>query len=172
MNTIIVDKFFDNFNNIKDSFKNIQLFNQEEFNKKFNDTGTWPGFRSEELYTGNPFLFNLIIKEIYSKFGQLSFNNRNINVKSHIHLRLAEDNKKDWIHKDPFFATLMVFLSETNLKSGTCLYDENKNVTDTINFVQNRALLFDSNKYHKSLNNYGDNLQNGRLTLNCFINLT
>ena len=172
MNTIIVDNFFDNFNNIKDSFKSIQLFNQEEFNKKFNDTETWPGFRSEQLHIENPFLFNLIIKEIYSKFGQSSFNNRNINVKSHIHLRLAEDNKKDWIHKDPFFATLMVFLSETNLKSGTCLYDENKNVTDTINFVQNRALLFDSKKYHKSLNNYGDNLQNGRLTLNCFINLT
>jgi hypothetical protein len=170
MNTIIVDNFFDNFNNIKDLFKNFQLFNKDEFSKKFG-TQTWPGFRSADLWTENPILFNLIIKEIFSKFGNQPFQNKRLSMKSHIHLRLKEDNEKDWIHKDNNFATLMVFLSDTNLGSGTCLYDENKNLTHTINFVQNRALLFNSKIYHKSLNNYGDNLQNGRLTLNCFIDL-
>jgi hypothetical protein len=171
MNTIIADNFFVNFENIKDSFKKFELFEHKEFNKKFNEKDSWPGFRSGALHIENPFLFNLILKEIFEKFGNQYFYNKKISVKSHIHLRLDKDNEKDWIHKDPNFATLIVFLSETNLKSGTCLYDENKNVTNTINFVQNRALLFNSQTNHKSLNNYGEDLQNGRLTLNCFIDL-
>ena len=169
MNTIIVDNFFNNFENIKDEFKKIQLFNNEEYNKRFNETETWPGFRSNYLHKESPFLFNLIIREMFLKFGDNIFYNRKFLMKSHIHLRLEEDDEKDWIHKDQSFASILIYLSETNLLSGTCLYDENKNTTSTINFVQNRAVIFDSKTYHKSLNNYGKNLENGRLTLNCFV---
>ena len=84
--------------------------------------------------------------------------------------RLDEDNKKDWIHTDPDDYTMIVFLSKTNLKSGLNIYDENEQVTQNIKFLQNRAVIFNSKQYHKSSLNYGDNIDNGRLTLNCFIN--
>ena len=48
------------------------------------------------------------------------------------------------------------------------LYDEDENPTQTINFVQNRAVIFPGHIKHKSLLNYGNNLDDGRLTLNCF----
>ena len=50
------------------------------------------------------------------------------------------------------------------------IYDENEQVTQNIKFLQNRAVIFNSKQYHKSSLNYGDNIDNGRLTLNCFIN--
>jgi len=173
MNTIIVDNFFDNFENIKNEFKKIPLLSCEEYFKKFNKNESWPGFRSGTLDSESPFLFNLLIKELFSKFGHEAFYNNKIIVKSHLHLRLDDDNSKDWIHTDEdYFASFIVYLSDTNLNSGTCLYDNNKNLTTTINFVQNRAILFDSKTNHKSLANYGNNIQDGRLTLNCFITLS
>jgi len=171
MKMIIVENFFDNFENIKNEFKKIKLYNIEEFNKNFDRNETWPGFRSEVLDVENPFLFNLLIREIFLKFGKETFYNNNIIVKSHIHLRLKDDDEKDWIHKDEGFKTLIIYLSETNLNSGTCLYDDNENLTTTVNFVQNRAFLFDCKTNHKSMSNYGKNIENGRLTLNCFIKL-
>ena len=66
----------------------------------------------------------------------------------------------------------MVYLSETNLNSGTAIYPDHGDTPSTlVGFVQNRALLFKSSLRHKSINSYGDNLENGRLTLNCFLNL-
>ena len=87
-----------------------------------------------------------------------------------MHLRLSEDFKNDFIHKDLVEYTLMIYLSETNLSSGTKLYDDNECCTQTINFVQNRAVIFPGCVNHKSMLNYGDNIDNGRLTLNVFLN--
>ena len=85
---------------------------------------------------------------------------------------LFEDDKKDFVHTDdPYLFTLMIYLSETNLKSGTGLFDTitSKKPNTIVDFVQNRAFLFNSKIPHKSLHNYGSNINNGRLTLNCFI---
>ena len=46
-----------------------------------------------------------------------------------------------------------------------------KELTNTVNFVQNRAFLFNGKTKHMALNNYGTDINNGRLTLNCFIYL-
>ena len=168
MKALIVENFFDNFKNIKDNFKSIPLYDLKTFNKKFSDeVQNWPGKRSDNLSIRNPFLFNLIVKEMYEKFGKIL--PPHITMSAYIHLRLSKD--KDWVHKDRNHdLSLLVYLSETNLNSGTCLYEEDDGPpSTTINFVQNRALLFDSNVLHKSLHNHGNDIDNGRLTLNCFI---
>ena len=106
---------------------------------------------------------------MFLKFEDNVLYNNKFLMKAHIHLRLEEDDEKDWIHKDQSFASILIYLSETNLLSGTCLYDESKNITNTINFVQNRAFLFNGKTNHMALNNHGTDINNGRLTLNCFI---
>ena len=92
-------------------------------------------------------------------------------MSSTVHLRL-NNSEEDWIHTDDQWQkTLIIYLSETNLKSGTCFYENNSNIpSTTINFIKNRALLYDGNIRHMSLLNYGNSIHNGRLTLNCFIN--
>lgn len=175
MKALVVENFFSNFENIKDHFKKIPLYDLDTFNKEYaEEQQAWPGHRSDDLARSNPFLFNLVVKELYEKFGKnLS---PHLNMSSYLHLRLAQDDQKDWIHTDDkHHLSLLVYLSETNLKSGTCLYEKgfdsikNEEPSMTVNFVQNRALLFDSSTYHKSMLNYGNNLDTGRLTLNCFI---
>ena len=89
-----------------------------------------------------------------------------------IHLRLSSDQQKDWVHTDKSKYSFLTYLSETNYKSGTVLYDK---INDDfyphteINFKQNRALLFKASEYHCSKFNHGDNINNGRLTLNAFL---
>ena len=68
MEVIIKENFFYNFNNIKNEFKKIKRYKSREFNKKFNENQDWPGERSQDLFKDNPFLFNLIVKELYEKF--------------------------------------------------------------------------------------------------------
>ena len=155
MDAIIVDNFFDNFRLIENKFKDARLYSLSEYNKKFKKEKkfyeSWPGKRSSPLVNYNPFLYNLIMKELFKK-----------------------DDNLDWIHTDSgegYTHTLMVYLSKTNLSSGTVLYDQNKQPTTTIGFVQNRALLFNANIWHRSLNNHGSNIDDGRLTLNCFLKM-
>lgn len=170
MKAIIVDNFFDNFYNIEECFKKIPLYNLKQYNKKFPKIGTWPGYRSADLSIVNPFLYNLVVKEIFDKFKIDFFTSaRFIEMKSVMHLRTA-NSEEDWIHKDDSQKTLLIYLSKTNLESGTCLYEEDNSPSTTVKFVQNRALLFDANVKHSSLLNYGNDINDGRLTINCFIN--
>ena len=174
MDAIVINNFFDNFQNIKEEFKKIPLLTLDEINKlnisKDYAIETWPGKRSENLAYTNPFLFNLIFKELYSKTNL--FNNLKIEMESSIHLRLSNDNNGEFIHSDPCDYTLMVYLSDTNLKSGTALYPPNGDVSDVMtNFVQNRAFLFKGFIRHMAIHNHGNNIEDGRLTLNNFINV-
>ena len=164
----IVDGFFDNFNIIKDSFKNIPLYNLKEFKKKFSEKANWPGYRSDNLINVNPFLYNLILKELFNKVkNNFLIPGSNMEMRAVIHLR-PSNSVKDWIHTDPVDKTLLVYLSETNLDSGTCLYEEDDSPSTIVKFVQNRAVMFDGKIKHSTLQQYGNNVENGRLTLNCF----
>lgn len=167
----VVDNFFDDFDLINEHFKKVKLLNFDDFMKDDENKDTsqkWPGKRSLKLINQEPFLQALIIKEFIHKFNNF-FNSNKFTCESFIHLRLAADNESDFIHRDPVDYTLMVYLSKTNLNSGTILYDEDNNPTQTINFVQNRAVIFPGQIKHKSMSNYGNNLDDGRLTLNSFM---
>jgi hypothetical protein len=166
---IVVDNFFDNFSLIEHSFKNIPLFTLDNYNRKFNDTQTWPGTRSSSIEYESPFLFNLFIKEFDNKIGDV-FKNMNVGVKLHTHLRLGKDEQKDWIHRDsnPYVYSFLVYLSKTNLNSGTYIYSENNEIISDIKFVQNRAVFFDSRYLHSAYGHHGSSIEDGRLTLNAF----
>ncbi len=169
MKHIIVDNFFENFNYIENSFKEIKMYNKKEYMSKFQTIEDWPGKRSYVLNLENTFLFNLFVREFDIKFNN-PFNGINTNIKSHIHLRVKKDGSKDWIHRDSAMSnyTCLIFLSKTNLDSGTNIYSENKEIITSVKFVQNRAVLFDSNYLHSAFGHYGNDVNDGRLTLNAF----
>ncbi len=166
MKHIVIDNFFDKFNFIKNEFKKIPRYEKDEFNKMFRDQQTWPGKRSAFILNTHPFLFNLFLKE-FSKF---NFDLSSHSVTLYTHLRLVQDEVKDWIHKDTSTEySCIVYLSETNLNSGTYFYSENKEIVSDIKFVQNRAVLFDGRYFHSAYGHHGYTQDDGRLTLNSFI---
>jgi hypothetical protein len=164
----IIPNFFNNFDFIKDSFKKIPLYNKEEYNKNFNDTQNWPGKRSGSLYYSAKFL-TLFFNETLERHGVLKNPLLNFKQSLYLHLRLDEDEEKDWIHRDQCIYSAIVYLSNTNVNSGTYFFAEDKKtITHKVGFIQNTCLFFNANLLHKSALNFGKNLSDGRLTLNVF----
>ena len=161
-----IDNFFPRLDLILPEIKKIKLYSLNEFNEIEKTQDTWPGLRSLNLKKTNIFLFELI--------NNLMFTNKMINegtydIATFLHLRLKEHANQDWIHKDNKKFAGLIYLSETNLNSGTYLYDENNNIINDIKCVKNRFVIFSGNYNHKGYGHYGNNVQDGRLTFNLFI---
>lgn len=167
---LIIDDFFDQFDWYEEAFKKIPMF--EQFNhpqrESFAEGTKWPGKRSEELFLTNPFVAGIFYKTFVE---HLFFLKENTNLVYFLYTHLRGDNtdKEDYIHTDSSDLSCLVYLSKTNLDSGTCFYDEKNNVIADVAFVQNRAVIFHAGIPHKSKLNYGSSTENGRLTLNAFI---
>ena len=162
MKFMVVENFFNNFSQIQDEFKKIERFDYEEhpdIKPKLQDKAflkyKWPGQRSLDLKNTNRFLTALFLKEYEEKFRD--FFDEKLGFAIYTHLRLKDTNKEDFLHKDTPDSTysLLVYLSETNLESGTAIYpDEEDTPSTTVGFVQNRAVLFRGEQRHKSINTY------------------
>jgi hypothetical protein len=163
---LIIENFLPNLGHYLSEIYKIILYNNEEFNKKFNVTDNWPGKRSESLNASNKFLFFLILQNLE----KVHFLKR-YNLDIFLHLRRKEDLFKDWIHKDTDDYAFLIYLNKTNLNSGTYLYDENNNVISDIKYVQNRFVIYNSSYNHMGYGHFGDSSENGRLTLNGFLNI-
>lgn len=161
----IVDNFFSLYSN--DYYllcKGLDFYEIEKFKEiTGHDKVDFPGKRTLQLKDCSPFLYINLVNLCYERF----------NVKLdpldgvYCHARFAHD-KPDWIHTDDA-KTIIVFLSETNLQSGTCFYDNNNQQTMDVGFVHNRAVMFNGNIKHKSKENYGTTLDDCRMTINIFL---
>jgi hypothetical protein len=146
----------------------INLLNQQEYNQKHKDYSTWPGYRSDPLFLNNKFLYFFIIQCVQKVFSLHKYK-----VSLSLHLRTKEDDLKDWIHvDDDVNLAFLIYLNDTNLNSGTYLYDNNNNVIADVKYVQNRFFLYNSNYKHKGYGHFGENCFNGRLTINGFLKKT
>ena len=168
MKLIQEENFFPNLNFILPEIKKIKLYSQEEFEKLENQKSSWPGFRSRHLGTTNPIFHEYIL----SLIDQKKLLNKGVwEISSYVHLRLKKDSSKDWIHKDFNCLTALIYISETNFDSGTYLFDEYNNLINDIKFVNNRFIMYDGDYRHRAYGNYGDSIENGRLTINLFIKI-
>jgi len=157
----VVDNFFDDLDFILQQANKKEYFNADKLSFETGGINTWPGLRTRNLFRDES-LFDYILNTTKKKFSFTNYDAINLGF----HKRYDEDNEKDWIHTDDSNYALIVYLSETNLDSGTVFYQEEKEQM-TINFVQNRAIFFRGTYPHKSLLNYGQE-DNCRLTLNGF----
>ena len=167
MRLIQEENFFPNLYLILPEIKKIKLYNQEEFNKLEKTNATWPGYRSLNLLKTNPILHQYITSLIHQK---KLFDKGLWEIEAFLHLRLKEDKYKDWIHKDPDDLAALIYLSETNLDSGTLLFDDNNYLINDIKFVTNRFIMYHGQYNHKGYGHYGTSIEDGRLTINLFIN--
>jgi len=162
---LMIDDFLPHLKKYLSEIYKINLYNNEEFNKKFNKQN-WPGMRSGSLDIESKFLFFLILQNL----NKVTFLKK-YTLELCLHLRREEDSLKDWIHKDEADYAFLIYLNETNLKSGTYLYDENHNVIADIKYVQNRFVIYSGSYNHMGYGHFGNSKENGRLTLNGFLNV-
>ena len=160
------ENFFTNLDYILPELYKIKLYTKDEFNKKL-DKQQWPGLRSEPLPDYHPILTSYILDNLKNL---PIFSNTKFRLGMYLHLRLPEDDPKDWIHKDEGedFAGL-IYLNKTNLSSGTLIYDDEKNIINDMKYVKNRFICYNGSYNHKGYGYFGDSVKNGRLTLNLFM---
>jgi len=158
--------FIPRLDSILPEIKKIDLYNKEDFNNISKLKDNWPGFRSLPLEDSNIILYEYINSLIFNG----NFLDQGVySISSFIHLRLEEDKDKDWIHQDNHHWAGLIYLSETNYNSGTRIYDNNKNMIIDLKFVKNSFVFYPGNYYHQGYGHHGQNIDNGRLTLNLFI---
>jgi hypothetical protein len=160
-----INTHFNFFTFIHDTYrfcKNIELF---PYNDHSLNQNKWPGLRSLEISQTEPFLFLTILEQAQNKLGLKTELYKEI--VAFVHLRTEKDDALDWIHKDQC-DTILVYLSESNLNSGTTFYTDQEEIILDLRFLQNASVFFDGNISHKSRLNYGNSLENSRMTLNIF----
>ena len=101
------------------------------------------------------FMNNLILRESVTSF--------------YVHARFDGDDKGEWVHQDNYRYASLIYLSPTNLQSGTKLYssEDHKEIND-FKFIQNRYIQYDASYFHSAYGNHGTNIDNCRLTINMF----
>ena len=171
LKSIVIDNFFEDINEIYNYVKTLETFNSKNYPNDPNVNTAkidWPGYRSNQLAGEDVWLTNKFGNAFRKHLTGLITGQFQLHMFSH--LRLDEHNEADFIHSDsPHIYSMLVYLSPTNLNSGTNLYNENDEMITSFKFVQNRAVLFSSSYKHKAINNHGTDVNDGRLTLNIFM---
>ena len=160
------ENFFPNLDLILPQIKKIPLYNPIEYEKLEKQKGNWPGLRSQHLTVSCPLLHELILNLILRK---KLFEKGKWEIDTFLHMRLQEHGIQDWIHTDPCEFAGLIYISDTNLSSGTKLYDEDENVVNDIKFVKNRYVMYSGRYKHMGYGHHGSSIEDGRLTLNMFL---
>ena len=162
-----IDNFFELPQVIYNEAKKIKLFKNADHPEVQNDINksVWPGERSLELEHSNPLLKYFCVK--YFTLNKLNIEDKKIHL--YVHSRTQSDEKDDFIHTDACIYSLIIYISETNLKSGTKLFCKDNNTITDFKFVQNRLILFDSTYKHSAYGHHGNDINDSRLTINGFI---
>ena len=168
---IVVDNFFDDriFNAVYDEISRLE-FNDVKVGA--DNDGTWtaeegveyPGVRTQVFYKVRPLLDDAIIRQLDNT--PTPFTSKAYNYYQYAHLRLEKDNDDDFIHTDNADWAYLIYMSKTNLESGTKFYTDDEKETNFVRFVQNRLVIFNCNIKHMAFKNHGKDINDGRLTIN------
>jgi hypothetical protein len=167
-----IDDFFPRFDWYENAFREIPVYTRDEHPERHEwpDSIRWPGSRSVNLFNENIFAAGVFTEALSQRLPFIS--DLALSCKLHTHLRTDDSNAGEFPHVDGTFLTVIVYLSPSNPESGTLFFNEAGDVVGDIGMVQNRAAIFSGNIKHMSKNNFGEGMDNGRLTLNAFIYLT
>ena len=139
----VVDNFFDPWQ-LKlaiNEVKKIPFYDISDHPRHEQNTN-YPGTRTDDLHRVHPLLATFIIQKV-SAINAGQFHSQRWDCKMCVHLRTEDDDELDYIHRDTGFDwAFLIYLSESNLKSGTKFYKaENSDKEDDnvfVKFEQNR----------------------------------
>jgi hypothetical protein len=174
---IEVKNVFDNPDEIAEFAKQQQFFLKEQ-----HDTLTetfYSGLRTKSLANINAEIYHKINNEIYTKcVEQLYPDSTNkilygfaFETSTYFHL-LTKNDKFDesWIHQDPdcIWAGVIYLNKNPESNSGTIIYkDGEKTIIDN---EYNKLIMYSPTFDHASQGGFGNNLDDGRLTISFFVN--
>ena len=166
---IVVDNFFDDrlFKSVYDEINRLEFVGVKDDSEVTGENAEkvwYPGVRTRLLNEVSPLLDAVIVRQLDNI--STPFTTKAYNYYQKAHLRLEKDNEGEFIHTDNADWAYLIYMSKTNLESGTKFYTDDEKETDFVRFVQNRLVLFDCNIKHMAFKNHGKDINDGRLTIN------
>jgi hypothetical protein len=164
MNYILIDNFLEN----PDLIRSIAL--SKQFNKSNKKTG-WKGYR---IFMDNDELI------YYIKNKLIDIDNKFVNITIDPYFHYTIDDTKNQIynfekkrlHKDATQWAGVIYLTPNPPKnSGTTLHDDDGKLEHIVDNVYNRFVFYNGSILHGVQNTFGDNINNGRLTITIFGNI-
>ena len=165
---IVVDNFFDDrlFKSVYDEINRLEFVGVKDDSEVTGENAEkvwYPGVRTRLLNEVSPLLDAVIVRQL----GNIStpFTIKAYNYYQKAHLRLEKDNEGEFIHTDNADWAYLIYMSKTNLESGTKFYTDDEKETNFVRFVQNRVVIFNSNIRHRAFNDHGKDINDGRVTI-------
>lgn len=160
----IKDNFFSDLIEVKQLLQKVPVYSAQDWENTYNEKINWQGNRSNDLQTSNINLFDKIKENI-----EHSFKNKfKINLMC-LHER-KDERMNPHLDTDGHDTNCLIFISgKKGFCNGTGFYSENE-LSITVGFQENRALLFPSNYLHSCLQALYPNTATSRVTINCFMN--
>lgn len=170
-NLIIQDNFLPYPNIIRFWALRQDFLSAEEVATRYQRPNTWPGLRSANINELDSDFANIVLGKI-SLLARQNFGVSNqIEIRSCFQLTRETDGTS-WIHKDDDVqvAGLIYLTPDAPVNTGTTFYRGFDNTeVDVIGNVYNRLIMYNANILHKASRYFGENIENGRLTLVFFI---
>ena len=162
--TIIIDNFLDNVNEIRNQALLLT------YTKSKPNIPGWKGYRCLEK---NELTINLE-KQIKDTLIKNNAKFENYNLHCFFHYTLEENNigiGNIHIDDDASYAGVLYLTPNPPADSGTSFYNESNIETHYLENIYNRLVIYPSHKSHSLKNAFGDDINNGRLTFTFFCTL-
>lgn len=162
----------DNYILIDDFFEDPDMIREEALSMDYTESSSktgWKGFRTE--------LKNGTIKEyILKKLSDINEEFKYLKIDCFLHysidstkLKLKNNFEKSRLHKDLTGWAGVIYLYPTPPKnSGTTLHHDNGEMTHKFENRYNRFVFYRGDILHGVEDTFGDNINNGRLTITIF----
>jgi len=160
--TIVVDNFFHDLEYILKISKELE-YNKPKENEEHNN---WAGVRTKSLHLTHPKLFQDIVMKILGHYypqTPLTFKNTDAVFSK---IKKGDKGKTHFHYDVDTKIAAVIYLSKGGIKTGTTLFNNNKEEQVIVSNDINTMVAYDGMKYHGATNL---NLLKNRLTLNIFI---
>ncbi len=158
-NTIIQDNLFKNVEDIINISKQLKFYPARE-------EDNWPGVRTKSIHETHYDLFLEITNKIINNY----YPNSNFKFKNTLicfaKVKPGDKGKSHFHYDNNVKIAAVVYLSKGNIKSGTTIFNKNKQPQVVMSNDFNTMISYDGTKYH-GLTDL--NVLQERLTLNIFI---
>ena len=159
----IKDNFFSNINDIKKILQKIPVYTDKEWEKSTNKKIYWQGNRSNDFGESHKDILDIVKKNIEATF------KKKYKINSMCLHERKDEKMNPHLDTDGHDTNCLIYISGIEgIQNGTGFYNNNQ-LSTSVGFVENRAILFPSNHLHSCLQAiYPDN-SSFRVTINCFM---
>ena len=175
-NFFVIDNLFSDPDEIVKIAKQQKYYKIDEHPKDKNTHISWEGIRTEWLHdvcseNTQMLLQNEITRKLCNTIRPDAFIDVDQDMRMHFHLFTSENkHKPEWFHMDTTIMAGVIYLNKDiadNPKHGTII--KFNGVDETIPNRYNRLVAYRGDYIHAPASGFGNNLDDGRLTLNFFI---